>query len=41
MIENYDTLTIKIIDFGFAEEINDHELVSRAGTPGYIPPELF
>ncbi len=31
----------KIVDFGFAEIINRDKLVSRAGTPGYIPPELF
>ena len=28
-------------DFGFAERINDKELVSKAGTPGFIPPEVF
>ena len=32
---------IKIIDFGFAEKVNRHKLVSRAGTPGFLPPELF
>lgn len=31
----------KIVDFGFAEKINREKLLSRAGTPGYIPPELF
>lgn len=36
--ESYD---IKIIDFGFAEKVNRHKLVSRAGTPGFLPPELF
>jgi serine/threonine protein kinase len=30
-----------IQDFGFAEKINDKILVSRAGTPGFIPPEIF
>jgi serine/threonine protein kinase len=32
---------VKLVDFGFAEPINDKELVSKAGTPGYIPPEIF
>ena len=26
----------KLIDFGFAEEINKFKLVTKAGTPGYI-----
>jgi serine/threonine protein kinase len=30
-----------LVDFGFAEKINDKELVSKAGTPGFIPPEVF
>jgi serine/threonine protein kinase len=32
---------VKIVDFGFAEKINLEALVSRAGTPGYIAPEIF
>lgn len=32
---------IKLIDFGFSEKINKVKLVSRAGTPGFLPPELF
>lgn len=32
---------IKIVDFGFAEKINEEKLMNKAGTPGYIPPELF
>jgi serine/threonine protein kinase len=31
----------KIIDFGFAELINHEKLVSKAGTPGFLPPEMF
>jgi len=31
----------KLIDFGFAEKINYEKLESRAGTPGFLPPELF
>lgn len=31
----------KLIDFGFSEEINRQKLNSRAGTPGFLPPELF
>lgn len=31
----------KLIDFGFAEQINYEKLDSRAGTPGFLPPELF
>lgn len=38
---NKTDLFCKIIDFGFAEKINNEELKSRAGTPGYLPPELF
>jgi serine/threonine protein kinase len=32
---------VKLIDFGFAEKINKTKLVSKAGTPGYLPPEIF
>lgn len=32
---------VKLIDFGFAEKINKNKLVSKAGTPGYLPPEIF
>ena len=41
MIKDKINLETKIVDFGFAEPINNKELVSRAGTPGYIPPEIF
>ena len=30
-----------ILDFGFAEKINRERLISKAGTPGYIAPEVF
>jgi calcium/calmodulin-dependent protein kinase I len=30
-----------VIDFGFAEYINYNKLESKAGTPGFLPPELF
>jgi serine/threonine protein kinase len=32
---------VKLIDFGFAERVNYQRLICRAGTPGYIAPELF
>ena len=32
---------IKLIDFGFAEVINPRQLISKAGTPGFLPPEIF
>lgn len=41
MLRDKGTWDIKLVDFGFAEPINDKELVSKAGTPGYIPPEIF
>ena len=41
MIENKELSIVKLVDFGFAEKINPYELVTRSGTPGYIPPELF
>lgn len=41
MLESRENYVIKLVDFGFAEKINYKELVSKAGTPGYIPPEIF
>ncbi|CAD8058391.1 unnamed protein product [Paramecium primaurelia] len=41
MMKSRDQYIIKLVDFGFAEPINHKELVSKAGTPGYIPPEIF
>jgi serine/threonine protein kinase len=41
MIENKDSFNVKLVDFGFAEKVNYSQLVSKAGTPGYIPPEIF
>lgn len=41
MMKSRDNYIIKLVDFGFAEPINHKELVSKAGTPGYIPPEIF
>lgn len=41
MMKSKDNYIIKLVDFGFAEPINHKELVSKAGTPGYIPPEIF
>jgi serine/threonine protein kinase len=32
---------VKLIDFGFSEKINPNKLLSKAGTPGFLPPELF
>lgn len=41
MLEYSDQFAIKLIDFGFAERINYKELISKAGTPGFIAPEIF
>ena len=41
LVSDKTNLTIKIVDFGFAEIINTKELKSKAGTPGYIAPEVF
>lgn len=51
MLENKEHFTIKLVvfflllilnkDFGFSEKINYKALVSKAGTPGFIPPEIF
>ena len=41
MIDNFEDISIKIVDFGFIESINNKELVSKSGTPGYIAPEVF
>ena len=38
---NENTYELKLIDFGFSEKVNKTKLVSRAGTPGFLPPELF
>ncbi|RYG64263.1 serine/threonine-protein kinase [archaeon] len=36
-----DDSTLKVCDFGLARELNDEEeLISRAGTPDYIAPEI-
>ncbi|KRX03158.1 Protein kinase-like domain [Pseudocohnilembus persalinus] len=41
IVKNPENYEIKLIDFGFSEKINRQKLVSRAGTPGFLPPELF
>jgi serine/threonine protein kinase len=41
MLDSKDSLNIKLVDFGFSEKINLVSLVSKAGTPGFIPPEIF
>jgi serine/threonine protein kinase len=41
MLVNNTTYDVKLIDFGFAERINRDQLLSKAGTPGFLPPELF
>ncbi|EGR28263.1 protein kinase domain protein, partial [Ichthyophthirius multifiliis] len=41
LLVNHIDLDCKIIDFGFAEKINYQKLESRAGTHGFLPPELF
>ncbi|CAD8153269.1 unnamed protein product [Paramecium pentaurelia] len=41
MLESKDYLQLKLVDFGFSEIINEKQLVSQAGTPGFLPPEIF
>ena len=41
MFVSNDSYDCKLIDFGFAEKINREVLLSKAGTPGFLPPELF
>ena len=41
LLSSFDTYETKIVDFGFSEKINPDRLTSKAGTPGYIPPELY
>ena len=41
MLESKEHLIIKLVDFGFCEVINDKELVSKSGTPGFLPPEIL
>lgn len=41
LLVDKDKFSCKLIDFGFAEKINREKLVSKAGTPGFLPPELF
>lgn len=41
MMETKDSMHIKLVDFGFAEKINEKELLSKAGTPGFLAPEIF
>lgn len=41
LVGNLKTLQTKLVDFGFAEPINRFSLLSKAGTPGYIAPEVF
>lgn len=41
LLSEKNSYQTKILDFGFAEPINRKELVSKAGTPGYIAPEVF
>jgi serine/threonine protein kinase len=41
LIEDNKTLSLKIVDFGFAEKMNPNELTCKSGTPGYIAPEVY
>ena len=41
LLTSEDNYHIKLIDFGFAEIIEKNKLVSRSGTPGFLPPEIF
>lgn len=41
LIVDSNTLRIKIIDFGLAQDVNDVNLISPCcGTPGYMAPEV-
>lgn len=41
MFDSKESMGVKIVDFGFAEVINEKELVSKSGTPGFLAPEIF
>ena len=41
MIASLDPIRVKLIDFGFAEVVNEKKLRSGQGTAGYIAPEVF
>jgi serine/threonine protein kinase len=41
MLSSIDPILVKLIDFGFAEPINEKKLKSGQGTAGYIAPEIF
>lgn len=41
MLESKDISTLKLVDFGFAETINEKVLTCKSGTPGFLPPEIF
>jgi serine/threonine protein kinase len=41
MLSSKHPIHVKLIDFGFAEPINEKKLKSGQGTAGYIAPEIF
>lgn len=41
MVSSNEPLRVKLIDFGFAEVINEKKLRGGQGTAGYIAPEIF
>ncbi|CAK67547.1 unnamed protein product (macronuclear) [Paramecium tetraurelia] len=42
LLENNNTNSIQVIDFGFSTFIDDKPyIIERCGTPGYIAPELY
>jgi calcium/calmodulin-dependent protein kinase I len=41
MVSRDDDAAIKLVDFGFAEESSENNLVGKLGTPMYMAPELW
>lgn len=41
MTSKDDDADLKIVDFGFAMEVDGFSLTQQCGTPGYIAPEIL